>query len=119
MVYRFTKGILWSFLWTTLLFQATLFAGPGDKNAVSEPAGTCNIQIAFEYSVEALKVDFTNVSLGFYDILLWDFGDNKQSREINPTHEYSQEGTYTFCLTAVNSERDCEERFCGEVYVFK
>lgn len=109
---------LLSILLTLVSFNTILAAGPGDKEPDAAESA-CNIQIAFEYSVESLKVDFTNVSIGFYDILLWDFGDSRQSREINPSHEYSQEGAYQFCLTAINSERNCEERFCGEVYVFK
>ncbi|MBK8472596.1 MAG: PKD domain-containing protein [Sphingobacteriales bacterium] len=79
----------------------------------------CNIEIAFDYAVDQLSVEFSNISLGNYDLLLWDFGDHNSSREAKPKHTYAQEGKYDFCLTAINTERQCENRFCGEVYVFK
>ncbi len=94
-----------------------LLAGSGgnkDKNGVG-----CNIEIAFDYAVDQLSVEFSNTTLGNYDLLLWDFGDKQSSREANPKHEYVQEGKYEFCLTAIDTERQCENRFCGEVYVFK
>jgi len=80
----------------------------------------CKINIAFEYDVQDLRVQFTNAITGMFDSLTWDFGDNTAiSTEDNPTHAYKDEGTYTFCVTAKNTSNGCEERFCGEVHVFK
>lgn len=99
-----------------LLSPSILFASSGNKD---KKEVECNIQIAFDYAVEQLDVSFSNVSLGNYDLLLWDFGDQTSSREANPKHIYKEEGKYDFCLTAINTEYQCENKFCGEVYVFK
>lgn len=115
MIMKTRFAALLAFLWCFAALPA--FAGSGgtkDKNGVE-----CNIEIAFDYAVDQLSVEFSNISLGNYDLLLWDFGDHNSSREAKPKHTYAQEGKYDFCLTAINTERQCENRFCGEVYVFK
>ena len=99
------------------LYCASLLAVSGEKG--DKPAKSCNIQVGLEYAVDALNVEFSNTSAGSYDLLLWDFGDNTSSREANPKHTYKEEGTYKFCLTLINAERECRDYFCGEVYVFK
>lgn len=38
----------------------------------------------------------------------WDFGDGNTSNSDNPTHVYSNEGTYTITLTIRNNKLDCE-----------
>lgn len=45
---------------------------------------------------------FTNTSQDatFYS---WDFGDNESSTDINPVHQYEEDGTYIVILTAGNS----------------
>jgi PKD repeat protein len=79
----------------------------------------CDIDIAFEYSVDELKVQFTNVSGGNYNDVLWDFGDNTRSSKSNPIHIYEKTGIYDFCLTLNNScIKKCERKFCGKVYIF-
>lgn len=35
---------------------------------------------------------------------LWDFGDNTQSDEANPTHEYTEVGTYSVSLTITDAQ---------------
>ena len=42
-------------------------------------------------------VDFTNNSVD-YDTVLWDFGDGNTSTDINPSHIYTQAGTYQINL---------------------
>lgn len=44
---------------------------------------------------------FNNTSLGG-QTFVWDFGDGQTSTEINPTHNYSNAGTYTIRLTATD-----------------
>jgi len=50
-----------------------------------------------------LTVTFTNNSenADSYD---WDFGDGSTSVEVSPVHIYSERGTYTVSLTAMNNE---------------
>jgi PKD repeat protein len=46
---------------------------------------------------------FTNLSTGTDLSYLWDFGDGTTSPDINPSHSFSQTGSYTITLTAVNA----------------
>lgn len=103
-------GILYCFLGIVTPLSAN-----GDKN---KPSEDCNIQVAFEYEVEDLQVTFKNITAGKYDVVEWQFGDKNTSTDKHPTHNYSQEGMYTFCLTASSSESGCSEEFCGQLYVF-
>ncbi len=54
---------------------------------------------------------FTNSSdsLNSY-AFLWDFGDNKSSSEVSPTHVYTKEGDYTITLTATDA-KGCTNTF--------
>jgi len=49
-----------------------------------------------------LTVNFTNQSSGATSYL-WDFGDTQTSTATNPSHTYTEAGTYTVTLTATNS----------------
>jgi PKD repeat protein len=46
-----------------------------------------------------LTVNFTDSSTGHISSWLWDFGDEQTSTEQNPTHTYTDAGTYTVSLT--------------------
>lgn len=56
---------------------------------------------AFGFNASGLEVSFINTSLSAttYE---WDFGDGKTSVEANPTHVYSNTGTFTVRLTATS-----------------
>ncbi|GJM34085.1 MAG: hypothetical protein DHS20C18_30860 [Saprospiraceae bacterium] len=58
---------------------------------------------AFTHQVNAFTTQFFNDS-GEADSFLWNFGDDSESMEENPTHEYTGNGTYLVTLTATN---DC------------
>jgi gliding motility-associated-like protein len=51
-----------------------------------------------------LTVDFTNLTQ-YADAskYRWDFGDGETSTEVNPTHVYKRQGTYSVSLEATNS----------------
>jgi len=57
---------------------------------------------AFTYDNQGLTVHFNNASEAslFYH---WDFGDNQNSTESNPSHAYSSPGTYLVTLSATNA----------------
>lgn len=46
-----------------------------------------------------LNVVFENLSIGAFDVYLWDFGDGKTSAAAAPTHKYSNPGFYTVTLS--------------------
>ncbi len=48
-------------------------------------------------------VTFQNTTIGEKVQYQWDFGDSSTSVEENPTHEYTQMGTYSVKLTAQNT----------------
>lgn len=63
----------------------------------------CNLAANFTWrkdSTNANKIFFTNTSFGFQsgDSIRWTFGDGTSSLDLNPTHVYTQPGTYTVCL---------------------
>lgn len=47
-----------------------------------------------------LTVTFANLSTNF-SVSLWSFGDNSSSAETNPTHVYTQNGSYTVSLAVL------------------
>ncbi len=59
-----------------------------------------DVDFAFANECGSLTVEFTNNSdAGNYN---WVFGDGETSTEENPTHTYTEPGTYTVSLTIVN-----------------
>lgn len=110
MKYLITKFAILLFLFS--ISQFALTNNPSEK-------GECSIEVAFDYEVESLQVQFNNASMGEYDRVEWDFGDESISTEANPSHKYTQEGMYRFCITATNTDSGCSKQFCGEIYVFE
>ncbi len=52
--------------------------------------------VMFSWTINGLEVQFSNgSSAGNY---VWDFGDGNTSTDAEPTHSYTQPGTYTVCL---------------------
>ncbi len=61
---------------------------------------------------------FTDQSSGNPGSWQWDFGDGGTSNIQNPTHTYSQPGTYTVCLTISNHNNTCHDTICKTVVVY-
>lgn len=112
------KYLITKFTILVLLFSFSQIALT-NNSSLSKNKNKCQIEVAFEYEVENLTVRFNNASMGVYDQIRWDFGDESDSKEVNPIHTYSKEGMYRFCATAINSDTDCRQEFCAEVYVFE
>lgn len=112
--------VLTSVLLVVCLSNLAFAGGDGTEDSTND----CGIEVAFDYEVDDLTVTFTNTSLGNYDLIEWSFGDTEGETEVtssddNPVHKYKEEGMYTFCLTATNTEEGCTQKFCGQLYVFK
>lgn len=56
----------------------------------------------FTSAPNGLTVAFTNTSTGATSYS-WDFGDNSNSTDANPSHTYATDGTYTVVLSAINA----------------
>jgi len=55
----------------------------------------------FTYTINELEVDFQNESSNATSYV-WNFGDGGTSTQINPIHEYDEDGVYIVTLTASN-----------------
>ncbi len=61
--------------------------------------------------IAPLKVNFTNLSTGTFSAVSWSFGDGGTSAENNPSHTYSQPGTYAVSITVSgNGGEDTETK---------
>ncbi|MFZ4401694.1 MAG: M4 family metallopeptidase [Bacteroidales bacterium] len=57
---------------------------------------------SFTFSSNSLNVSFNNTSTQG-NTYLWNFGDGNTSSQVNPTHNYSNYGTYTVKLIVINA----------------
>jgi hypothetical protein len=92
-----------------LLFGvALLFAdcGGGDDEEIAAPAVTADFW--FQQNEDG-QVTFENSSLNAI-AYKWDFGDNGQSVEKNPTYTYTASGIYTVKLTATGADGKTAEK---------
>ncbi len=80
----------------TAAFDLPLFC----QIATSPPVAL--FQSSTEFSCTGL-VSFTDLSTELPQSWLWDFGDGNTSLEQNPTHLYTQVGTYFVTLTVTNN----------------
>lgn len=87
----FTAIILW--LMIPFVFQAC------KKN----PQPIANFTATPTYGTAPLTVNFTDQSTNTPTSWQWDFGDGNSSTQQNPTHTYSNAGTYSIILIAINS----------------
>lgn len=95
-----------------------IYNNPGTFNVsltVSNSSGSDNLTINnfitvgeapvadFTYTINELEVDFQNESTNATSYL-WNFGDGVTSTQVNPLHDYAEDGVYLVTLTAFN---DC------------
>ncbi len=74
----------------------------------------------FTKTVSGNTATFTNSSTSSSGIITnyyWSFGDGSNSSATNPTHIYSSGGTYTVCLTMVDSSSGCSNQKCKTVTI--
>jgi PKD repeat protein len=67
--------------------------------------------------VVPLNVVFTNTSTGANNYG-WNFGDNTQSSQQNPSHTYNSPGTYTVTLIAWNNVPGCADTITLTIIVY-
>lgn len=64
--------------------------------------------IAYQDTVSFNNLSTGSPSAGYY----WDFGDGATSTDQSPTHIYSSFGTYTACLSIIDSVTNCLDTKC-------
>lgn len=81
--------------------------------------GMCQAGFTHRQIPGAIGVQFTNTSIPILPNsthFLWNFGDGNTSFAVNPTHVYTNTGTYTVCLTMFDSLSNCTSTYCDSVY---
>ncbi len=68
--------------------------------------------------LEGNTIAFYNLSTGFLDDVIWDFGDGTQtSHEYEPVHTFPQAGIYQVCLAVISNFSNCQDVMCLEIMV--
>tara|TARA_B100001109_G_C18864717_1_gene476407 strand:- start:10177 stop:12468 length:2292 start_codon:yes stop_codon:yes gene_type:complete len=75
-----------------------------------------NCSARYTYTIRQDTVLFTNQSTNFQSVI-YDFGDGNQSSLANPSHVYTQSGTYTVCQTVLDSSNGCTDTYCDSFQV--
>jgi PKD repeat protein len=70
-----------------------------DYITVTVPPPIANFAADQTSGTVPMIVNFTDNSTGQISFWLWDYGDQQSSNEQNPTHTYSEAGTFTVSLT--------------------
>lgn len=77
---------------------------------------SANCKALFTFTVSGDTVQFSdNSTNAVYHS--WDFADGTSSKSVNPVHIYSRPGTYSVCLTIIDSVRTCIDKYCLTVTV--
>ena len=84
---------------------AMSFSFTSCKKDKGEPELTAALSMEGNKRPAPTTIHFTNESENA-DSYLWDFGDGETSEEINPTHEYTEAGSYVVKLEASNEAGD-------------
>ena len=87
------------------------------QNVQANGSGGC--QALFTYSQSSPGIfNFTDASQSnpgpSYS---WSFGDGSGSTSQNPSHVYTQPGSYAVCLTIFDSLTNCQDTYCDSVLV--
>lgn len=81
---------------------------------VIEVNGSCHADFTWTYNNDTDSLMFNNISTGVteHTLWLWTFGDDGTSTEMNPQHEYAENGIYTICLFMIDTTTNCSTHQC-------
>jgi len=74
---------------------------------------------SFAYTVISNRVEFRSTSVPALNTTshFWTFGDGTTSTQVNPQHIFANPGTYTVCLTIINSLNGCTDDVCHTIVI--
>jgi hypothetical protein len=81
-----------------MLSVLALVLGAFIISACSDDDKKAKLTVGFTYEADGKTISFTSTATGA-DEYEWSFGDGNTSSEQNPTHTYTENGTYTVSLT--------------------
>ncbi len=84
------------------------------------PAGNCHAAFStHQPDPDQTIIDFTDESTneGTIGTWAWDFGDGNSSSEQNPSHAYTDPGTYLVCLTITDDDGSCTNHVCHQIII--
>lgn len=70
----------------------------------------------FNTTVNNDTVHIQNLAASFSTVF-YDFGDGNNSSQTNPSHIYSNSGTYVICQTTIDSLTNCSDVFCDTINI--
>ena len=85
-----------------------------DSIPVTVQIPACNA--GYSYNQNQFNVQFQSTASNFTSIT-YDFGDGSSSTQLNPSHNYNTNGTYTVCQTVRDTLRNCVNTFCDTVII--
>ncbi len=84
-------------------------------DVVGSNTGGCQAYFAaYDSSGTFYFFDNSTGNIGYWQ---WDFGDGTTSNQQYPTHQYSQPGVYTVCLSIGDFFNTCSDTYCETVVV--
>lgn len=98
------------------------YGSPCGRVPATALVGTGTIEANFSASTDSLDLSLTNGEISFIDSTqnavswFWDFGDGNTSTQQNPTHIYTQPGTYEVHLQTENNV-GCNDAMTQEITV--
>lgn len=72
--------------------------------------------VSFDYTINNLTANFNNNATNYHHFE-WNFGDGNNSTDINPTHTYTNQGSYNVTLMALDTVCNKTESFTKVVNI--
>jgi len=109
-----SQGIVGNFSYTPYLFIVPNAYNPNHIYQYYYPENGSTINVSFsdpnEYDDNSGSMTFDWYAVPCFGYL-WDFGDNTTSSELNPSHSYTNPGTYQVTLTVTDLYNNCSDNF--------
>ncbi len=84
---------------------------------IASGSGGCQAYFTDSVDASGLGYYFTDVSYTNPVYWFWNFGDGNNSTQQNPFHQYANTGTYSVCLTIMNSNSTCIDTICQTISI--